>query len=290
MNKRYSDAQLLWLKTQGYSRVWKNRKAFLDTFNKTFNLNIGVYQFNNLVDYYKIKICTRQTESLFTDEQKQWLIENARSGKFKNCKHLTDTYNALFKECRKSDNIYSNLHTWEVSLNTSTGYTEEMDIWLKKNYLSYEVVDDAVAKFNAVFNTSKTNYAISSHARKLGLRRKNTQFCKGQSKNAKSVGSISYRSDFAWIKINTNNNKTSWIPLHKYVWEQAYGKIPDGYCVVFASDDRTDVSLKNLALIDRRGTAIMSKLGWWTDNKVITKDGVQWCNLYFVAKDNGVVL
>lgn len=292
MGRVYSDAQLTWLKTQGYSKVWKNRQEFLDAFNTTFHLNTGVYKFNNLVDYYKIKICTRQTESLFTDEQKQWLIDNAKSGKFKNGKHLTDTYNALFNECRRSDNIISYLYHWGISLNTeytNIRYSDEMDSWLVQNYLSFTTIADAVKHFNIEFDTDKSVMALSHHAKNLGLKRKATRFVKGESRSAKKVGSISYRNDYPWIKVSMKNDKSSWIPLHKYVWEQHYGKVPKGYCVVFISNDHTDVSLDNLALIDRRATPMMSKFKWWTDNRVITGDGVQWCNLYCIAKDNGVL-
>lgn len=290
--KRYSDAQIMWLTTQGYSRIWKNRKEFREAFNKTFGLNVDVYKFNNLIDYYKIKICTRQTESLFTEEQKQWLIKNAKSGKFKNCRQLTNTYNTIFKECRKSENINGYLSHWGVLLNTvykNSCYTEDMNNWLRDNYLTFETVNEAVIKFNEIFNVTKTNASLSHHCRNLGIKRCSTRFKKNcRPPQSKDLYSISYHNDYPWIKVDMSNKKSSWIPLHKYVWEQAHGKIPDGYCVVFLSKNHTDVSLDNLALINRRATPIMGKFGWWVDNQVITKAGVQWCNLYCVAKDNNI--
>ena len=291
--KRYTDAQILWLETNGYNRVWKNRAEFRAAFNKTFGLNVGVYKFNNLIDYYKIKICSKQSESIFSEEQKAWLIENAKSGMFKNCRHLTDTYNALFKECRKSENINSYLSTLGVYLNTEynkSKYSSEMDEWLRNNYLSFSVAKDAVEAFNEKFGTSKSEAAITHHCRKIKLKR-NTRFHKGHvTARHRKVGDIVKRSDESWIKVSDDGNKHDWMPLRKYVWEQQYGKVPEGYCVVFLTDNHSDVSLKNLGLINRRGTAIMSKLDWWSSNRVITGDAVQWCNLYLIAKDNRIVL
>ncbi len=291
--KRYTDAQIMWLRINGYSRVWKNRTEFRTAFNKTFGLSLDTYKFNNLIDYYKIKICSKQSESIFSNEQKQWLIDNAKSGRFKNCKHLTDTYNALFKECRKSGNINSYLSDWGVFLNTKykeSYYSEDMNSWLINNYLSFDSIEDAVKAFNKEFGVDKSWSALVHHCKRIGLKRNSNKFCKGHaSPRKRNVGDIVKRQRENWIKVNANGNKDDWIPLRKYVWEQTYGKVPDGYCVVFLTDDYTDTSINNLGLVDRRGTMIMSKLDWWTDNRVITKSGLQWCNLYLTAKDNGVM-
>lgn len=290
--KRYTDAQIMWLEVNGCSRVWKNRAEFRTAFNKLFGLNVDVYKFNNLIDYYKIKICSKQSESIFSEEQKQWLIDNAKSGRFKTCKHLTDTYNALFKECRKSENVTSYLWGWGVQLNTEykkSYYSSEMDSWLKNNYLSFDVGKDAVNAFNKMFGTNKSEAALMHHCRNIGLNRTSTRFRKGMvTSRSRNIGDVVRRQDEAWIKVNSDGGKHNWIPLRKYVWEQAYGKVPDGYCVVFLTDNYDDVSLKNLALIDRRGTVVMSKMDWWSSNNIITGSAVQWCNLYMTAKDNGV--
>lgn len=292
-NKKYTDAQIMWLEMNGYSRVRNNREEFRAEFNKTFGLDLDIYKFNNLIDYYKIKICTKQTESIFSDEQKQWLIANAKSGRFKNCRHLTDTYNALFKDRRKSENINSYLSTWGVHLNTEyskSKYSVEMDEWLKANYLSFKTTKDAVRAFNEEFNIDKSEAALTHHCRNIGLKRNSTKFQKNRSNlRSRKIGDIVTRKDEKWIKVNSDGNKHDWMPLRKYVWEQTYGKVPEGYCVVFLTDNHKDVSLKNLGLIDRRGTVIMSKLDWWSSNRVITGDAVQWCNLYLTAKDGGVL-
>lgn len=288
--KKYTDVQIAWLETNGCAQVWENRAEFRAAFNKAFNLDVSESKFNNLILWHGIKICTKQTESIFSQEQKQWLIDNARSGLFKNCKHLTATYNALFGECRRSENINGYLCAWGVELNTDykgLRYTPEMDAWLKENYLLFKTVDEATDAFNQAFGESRSAAAIAHHCRNMGLKRDLTRFKKGHNGGrTQPVGAIVYRRDYPWIKVHEGGDKSSWMPLHKYVWEQVNGEVPEGYCVVFVGNDNKDVSIENVVLIDRRGTPTMAKYGWWDiDNPIIKKTAIQWCNLHCVLKN-----
>lgn len=292
MNKRYSDNQIIWLKNNATAKVWKNRKEFLDTFNRIFGLSVSSSQFNNLLLYYEIKPRTVQTESLFTKEQKRWLVDNATSGGYKDCKELTEVFNKKFNQNRDYNNIYSYLHNWGISLNTvfnDKKYTAEMDKWLKDNFndLNYEEIAN---RFNQKFGTNKTAIGISHRCtRSLKLKKPSTRFKKGDVINALPIGTISNRKKEKYIKVSDSNDKSAWQPLRKVIYEKHHGEIPKGYCVVSLDGDRSNVDLRNLDCIDRRGTAIMAKSGWWTDNKVITADGIRWCNLYCVAKDKGLL-
>jgi hypothetical protein len=42
--------------------------------------------------------------------------------------------------------------------------------------------------------------------------------------------------------------KAKWVLLHRHLWEQAHGPIPEGYRVAFINQDQTDVRLENLEL------------------------------------------
>lgn len=293
MNRRYTDAQILWLRHNATAKVWKNRNELLRALNKKFKAQITRSQFNNLLLYYDIKPTTTQTESVFTSEQKNWLIENAKSGNFKDCKHLTKVYNAVFNQCRTQDNIYSNLSRWDVPLlsNFNKGkYTKVQDQWLIDNFETYKDYDILAEKFNIKFDAQKTKHSISHRCtRKLGLKREPTQFKKGETVNAKPIGTISHRNRGTFIKVNDNNDKSAWIPLKKYTWEKTHGKVPEGYCIVALDRNKDNVDENNLYLIYRRGTATMAKYGWWTDNRIITANGCRWVNLYYTAKDKGAL-
>lgn len=292
MNKRYSDKQIKWLKDNATAKVWKNRTELLDTFNRNFGLSVSASQFNNLLLYYNIKPTTTQTESLFTDDQKRWLIEQAKCGDYKDCKELTEAFNRKFSQSRNYNNMYSYLYSWGVVLNTmfnNEKYTAEMDKWLTEHFdeLDYEEMRN---RFNQKFEVNKSASGIAHRCtRSLGLKKPSKQFKKGDVINALPIGTISNRKKETYIKVSDSNDKSAWQPLRKVIYEKHHGEIPKGYCVVSLDGDRSNVDLRNLDCIDRRGTAIMAKSGWWTDNKVITADGIRWCNLYCVAKDKGLL-
>lgn len=293
MNRKYTDAQIMWLEQNCNSRLWKNRNEFLKEFNKTFNLDVSAYKFNNLVLYYNIKIVTEQTESLFTAEEKEWLIENAKSGVFKSCADLTETFNVFFKQHRKKENLYSYLYQWDVTLNTSHNnnkYSKEMDAWICKNFEKYTYYEELTQEFNKAFGANKAPTAIAHRCVRLGLKRPSTRFKAGDKINQKPVGTVVKRKDEYYVKVNEKNDKSSWVPLKRVVYERENGDVPKGYCVISLDGNKYNIEPKNLYCIDRRGTVIMAKLGWFTENKAITRTGARWCNLYCLAKDEGIVI
>lgn len=85
-----------------------------------------------------------------------------------------------------------------------------------------------------------------------------TEFKKGQKpKNTKSIGSVSVRTKimpdgkeqkYLFVKVSENK----WVLLHRLLWEQNYGKIPDGFVVRFKDGDSMNCVLENLELISRK--------------------------------------
>lgn len=51
---------------------------------------------------------------------------------------------------------------------------------------------------------------------------------------------------------DTGVSRRDFVAVHRLVWEQEYGPIPDGHVVVFRSGDQLDTSLENLELISRQ--------------------------------------
>ena len=60
-----------------------------------------------------------------------------------------------------------------------------------------------------------------------------------------------YADGYVWIKVNERKR----VQKHRYVWEQAHGKIPDGYLVAFRDGNRQNCDLSNLYLISRQESA-----------------------------------
>ena len=61
---------------------------------------------------------------------------------------------------------------------------------------------------------------------------------------------------YYWIRLSLNN----WKPLHRYLWEKAYGKIPKGHVVRFKDGDPMNCTLDNLELMNRRKNMQRTKM------------------------------
>lgn len=86
-------------------------------------------------------------------------------------------------------------------------------------------------------------------------RTKATRFKKGiRPHNTKPENTISIRGKknkpekYKYIRIGLGN----WMLYHRYLWEQAHGRIPKGYIVAFINGDAMDCRIENLKLISRK--------------------------------------
>lgn len=258
----------------------------------------------------------------YTDEEKRWLKENAVSHEWKNTKEFTDVFNNLFNRNTNPRAIIVWLGKNKVSIKTShtvSKYTKDMDDWLLDNYPKYHSFVELSNKFNERFGTDYSNCRIAKHCERFlkihnpvkrseeGLKKSkyvNTgMFTKDvPGHNALPIGTIRYNSDGRpFIKVKEsdglagpksgqghNYREPYWKPLQKKIWEDYYGEVPEGYIVCSLTNDPNDTNIHNIGIIDKRGTSVMAKKGWWTDNRVITGDGVEWCNLYYLLKDQDV--
>lgn len=94
-------------------------------------------------------------------------------------------------------------------------------------------------------------------------RTKKTRFKPGnEPHNTKYDYAISSRIDsngnrYYWIRIE----KAHWVLLHRYLWELAYGSVPEGHLVQFKDGNSQNVHLDNLYLTTRDKQAVVNKLG-----------------------------
>ncbi len=70
--------------------------------------------------------------------------------------------------------------------------------------------------------------------------------------NAKEVGYRRFHRD-GYIEIKTENG---FVFEHRLIWEQNFGKIPEGHVIVFKDTDRTNLELENLECIPFEENAI----------------------------------
>jgi len=250
----------------------------------------------------------------YTDEQLRWIEDNLDAGVFRNQRHFTDVFNALFETDvtypAMSAMLY--LRGWSVKTKHNTPqWTEEMDAWLKAKYDDVGPDFTAIADaFNLAFSTSKSNCCIAKHLQRMGVHdpapkkglKNRGCFEKGRPsyRGELPIGTIRYNSDGRpFVKVmlaegryaeskgkGHNYREPFWKPLQKKIWEDNYGEVPEGHIVCCLSGDPDERDPTQLCLLDRRGMARMAKNGWWDiDNVEITRTAAAWCNLFYTLQD-----
>lgn len=99
-----------------------------------------------------------------------------------------------------------------------------------------------------------------------------TTFKKGNvPHNHKSVGSERINVEgYSEIKIKEPN---VWEYKHRMIYEQHYGKVPEGYVVMFADKDRQNFDIDNLILVSKHEDLIMNSKKLIYEDKELTKSG-----------------
>ena len=261
---------------------------------------------------------------IYTEDRIQWIKENAELGIFKTQKHFTDVFNAVHGTNVTYGSMNRKLYDLKISVKTPNNtdhYTEKENQWIKDNYSVYDNDWVSFARdFNAKFNrTDMTNCRLAKHCeRRLNIhipkekkgRVNRGTFVKGNISSATEhqlpIGTVrtytSKTSKILYVKVRLadgdsgllrdaghNYKRPWWIPLKEKVWIDNYGEIPEGYSVVQLDRDYKNCDITNLAILNKRGSAIMMSKKWWTENAKLTGTAVQWCNLYIIAKDNNII-
>lgn len=89
---------------------------------------------------------------------------------------------------------------------------------------------------------------------------KHTMFSKGHvPANHREVGSTRVNVDgYIEIKVAEPNK---WCLLHRHIWQQEYGPVPKGHCLIFKDNDRLHCELDNLMLITRNELKVLNQNG-----------------------------
>ena len=86
------------------------------------------------------------------------------------------------------------------------------------------------------------------------------------------VGTVLMKSDgYLWKKLEAEPKagRNNWKQLHRIIWEEANGPIPDDCILVFRDQNRENCTLENLALVGRAVLGTMNRHGV----KVTTQEG-----------------
>mgnify|MGYP000006658893 FL=1 len=187
---------------------------------------------------------------IYSKIEDEFLINNVRGITLK---ELTDRFNKKFN----LNMTESSISNRKVKLGIQSG-----------------IVGGQFVKGQTSFNKGKKWNEYMSKKGQEGSRR--TTFKKGNvPANRRPIGSERIDKDgYILIKMQDGHKNNNWIRKHRYLYEQAYGKIPKGHKVIFADGNNRNFDLDNLVLITDAEGLIMNRNKLFKKDKDLTKAGV----------------
>ena len=182
-------------------------------------------------------------------------------------------------------------------------YSQLEDQYLTENVKGI-TLKELTDKFNKQFDLNMSESSIANRKVKLGIQSGivGGQFEKGQTSwnkgkkmspsqykkseptmfkkgnipaNARAIGSERVdKNGYILIKIQDGHKNKNWIRKHRYLYEQAYGKVPKGHKVIFADGDNRNFDLDNLILVSDAEELIMNRNNLFKEDTELTKAGV----------------
>jgi hypothetical protein len=146
-------------------------------------------------------------------------------------------------------------------------YTPEIAAFIKKHYKKAANNNELRCMVNARFEKGFTEDAILQFAHRNGLKRRNIIYPIGSERVN--------RRGYTMVKIAMHGpNDTLWKEKHKLVWEKAHGIIPKGCVIIFLDGNKSNFSLKNLAMLTRAEVVKLNQFGFCSNDRDITLAGI----------------
>ena len=148
-------------------------------------------------------------------------------------------------------------------------YTQEEKQWLKEN-IGKEPYAETVKKFNAMFSRGISLNGVRGISDIHALPKYNPPLPKGAEKT---------RADgYVHVKVCSKRDggkKTdNWKRKHRLIYEQANGKIPDGYVIIFLDGNKQNITLDNLMPASQAEFAYMNRNGLFSSDQNVTMLGL----------------
>ena len=113
-----------------------------------------------------------------------------------------------------------------------------------------------------------------------------TWFGKGhRPANEMPIGTIVVTSDGYKIrkKQMSGTQWERWELLHRAVWEEHNGPVPEGMVVVFRNGDRQNCDISNLMLAAKSEVPVMTRKGYWSEDPDLTETALNLVRLQQTA-------
>ena len=132
----------------------------------------------------------------------------------------------------------------------------------------------------------KTIEEICKHDPEKLARVRATQFKKGDRPvNEMPIGTVTVAGNgYKVRKVSmTGSQWERWELLHRAVWEEHNGPIPEGMAVTFRDGDKMNCDISNLMLISRGEAAAMARKGLWSEDPELSETALAMVRLQIEA-------
>jgi hypothetical protein len=219
-NRKYTDAHIEFLRV-GYKKMTVEKLA--EKFNREFGMNCSLCAIKTILNKRKIK-CGRapserfvQRQRIYTDKMIDFLRINFKTLAILD---LTAAFNKEFGMNKTPTQIHAVMNRKKIRANR-TGH-------FSKNHVPWNTGTKGLTSAN------KTSF-------KAGHKPKNT----------KPIGYERVDKD-GYLKVKVSEESPQFKFKHIVVYENHYGPVPEGFCVIFKDSDIRNFDPKNLAAISRK--------------------------------------
>lgn len=166
-------------------------------------------------------------------------------------------------------------------------FTEEEKKFIRDNAKGINT-KQLTQMLNKKFNTNYEEYKVYRWKKRNGIKSGiDTKFKIGQHPhNYKPVGSeLTKKGGYIMIKVAEPN---TWKCKATYIYEQHYGKVPNGYSVVFADRNKNNFNLDNLILVKNKDKLVAKNKHLLFEDKELTKTGLLIAKLINITHEKKV--
>lgn len=173
-------------------------------------------------------------------------------------------------------------------------YKQSQIQWIIDNFGKFESYKELHEKFTEIFGQGRTKSSLQDLcSRRLNLHKSNPSGRYGnRNKEQLSIGTERVSQGAVYVKVLDVPQGTKlsgyappyWLPKQRKVYEERFGKIPNGYMVVFLNSNNRDFNIDNLYCISRSVLATMNKNKWFTTSQEHTLTAIKYCELLQALK------
>lgn len=221
-----------------------------------------------------------------------WISNNYQS--YESYEAMVTDYNIIFNDNVSKAGLKN--HTlYKLGLkkprNNCRHYTEEQIEWLKE-MLPKHGRKETCAMFNETFNESRTERSMKSFGMWYGIKVEEDGWKSRVTENLlkdkiKPIGTERVDNGYPMVKVADGD----WRQKNRLIYEDVFGKIPEGYAIVHLDNDPTNCDIDNMMAVPRSLLSALIATNMKSEIPQVTKTAILWLQLNeLIRRGHGITL